>query len=54
MSAASVPTIAALLGITTNGRYPPQALTPQQRKERTFEALLRPSRRGNDTQAGCC
>jgi class 3 adenylate cyclase/pimeloyl-ACP methyl ester carboxylesterase len=39
-SAASVPTIAALLGITTNGLYPPLALTPQQRKERTFETLL--------------
>jgi class 3 adenylate cyclase/pimeloyl-ACP methyl ester carboxylesterase len=39
-SAASLPIIAALLGIATNGRYPPLALTPQQRKETTLEALL--------------
>jgi pimeloyl-ACP methyl ester carboxylesterase len=32
--------LAALLGIPAEGRYPPQELLPQQRKERTLEALL--------------
>ncbi len=32
--------LADLLGIPATGRYPPLALSPQQRKERTFRALL--------------
>lgn len=35
-----VPLIADLLSIPTGDRYPPLALTPQKRKERTFAALL--------------
>ena len=36
----AVPTIAALLGIPTGGRYPRIDLTPQRQKELTLEALL--------------
>ena len=32
--------LADLLGIPAAGRYPPLDLSPQQRKERTFRALL--------------
>jgi class 3 adenylate cyclase/pimeloyl-ACP methyl ester carboxylesterase len=39
---AIVPLFASLLAIPTNGRYPPLNLSPQQRKERTLEALLVP------------
>jgi class 3 adenylate cyclase/tetratricopeptide (TPR) repeat protein len=35
-----VPPLADLLGIPTANRYPPLELGPQQRKERTFQALL--------------
>jgi predicted ATPase/class 3 adenylate cyclase len=38
--AAVAPVFAELLAIPTEGRYPPVELTPQQRKARTFAALL--------------
>jgi tetratricopeptide (TPR) repeat protein len=34
------PLLAALLSISTDGRYPPLALTPQMQKARTCEALI--------------
>ena len=37
---AVAPLLADLLGIPTGGRYPPLALSPQRRKERTLAALL--------------
>jgi pimeloyl-ACP methyl ester carboxylesterase len=37
---ASAPLFAALLGLPINGRYPPLALTPQQQKAKTLEALV--------------
>jgi class 3 adenylate cyclase/predicted ATPase len=37
---AAMPLLAALLSVATGDRYPPPALTPQQRKEKTLEALL--------------
>ena len=36
----AVPILADLLAIPTAGRYPPLDLSPQQKKERTFQALL--------------
>jgi predicted ATPase len=36
----AVPLIAALLGISTEERYPPFELTPQRQKQLTLEALL--------------
>ena len=36
----AAPLLADLLGIPAGGRYPPLELSPQQRKERTFQALL--------------
>jgi class 3 adenylate cyclase/predicted ATPase len=33
--------LAELLSVPTGDRYPPPALTPQRKRERTFEALLR-------------
>jgi predicted ATPase len=36
-----VPLLAALLSVPCDSRYPPLDLTPQRKKERTFEALLR-------------
>src|SRR3954447_607874 len=36
----AVPVLADLLGIPGGDRYPPLDLSPQQRKERTFQALL--------------
>jgi class 3 adenylate cyclase/predicted ATPase len=33
--------LAELLGLPTDGHWPPPALSPQKRKERTFEALFR-------------
>ena len=39
-AAESVPVIAALLAVPTDGRYAPLGLTPQEQKARTFETLL--------------
>ena len=39
-SASVVPLLAPLLGISTEGHYPPLELTPQQQKHRTFLTLL--------------
>jgi len=36
----TVPLLAALLSIPTNGRYPPLALSPQKQKEKTLRALV--------------
>ena len=36
----AAPLLADLLAIPTGGRYPPLALSPQRRKERTLAALL--------------
>ena len=36
----SAPVLADLLAIPTGGRYPPLELSPHQKKERTFQALL--------------
>jgi hypothetical protein len=33
--------LAELLSLPTEGRFPPLQLTPQRKKEKTFEALLR-------------
>jgi class 3 adenylate cyclase/predicted ATPase len=38
--AAVVPLLAPLLGISTEGRYAPLDLTPQQQKQRTFAAMI--------------
>jgi class 3 adenylate cyclase/tetratricopeptide (TPR) repeat protein len=38
--AGAAPVLAELLAIPTAGRYPPLDLSPQQRKQRVFEALL--------------
>ncbi|HET8972465.1 MAG TPA: adenylate/guanylate cyclase domain-containing protein [Pseudolabrys sp.] len=38
--ASIVPLLAPLLGISTEGRYPPLELTPQQQKQRTFLAMV--------------
>ena len=40
-SAADVALLAELLSIPTGGRYPPPNLTPQRKKEKTFDALIR-------------
>ncbi|RTE93947.1 adenylate/guanylate cyclase domain-containing protein [Bradyrhizobium sp. LVM 105] len=36
----SAPVLADLLAVPAGGRYPPLALSPHQKKERTFQALL--------------
>src|SRR5262249_25468949 len=38
--ASIVPLLAPLLGIPTEGHYPPLELTPQQQKQRTFLAMV--------------
>ena len=38
--ASIVPLLAPLLGISTEGHYPPLELTPQQQKQRTFLAMV--------------
>ncbi|HET7911108.1 MAG TPA: AAA family ATPase [Pseudolabrys sp.] len=38
--ASIVPLLAPLLGISTEGHYPPLELTPQQQKQRTFLAMI--------------
>jgi predicted ATPase len=38
--ASIVPLLAPLLGIPTDGRYPPLDLTPQKQKQRTFLAMV--------------
>ena len=44
--------LAELLSLPTEGRFPPLQLTPQRKKEKTFEALLRPARRPGATRSG--
>jgi class 3 adenylate cyclase/predicted ATPase/ABC-type lipoprotein export system ATPase subunit len=38
--ASIVPLLAPLLGISTEGHYPPMELTPQQQKQRTFSTIV--------------